>query len=181
MKIEHAFTYQYETKHFGKMLEHAPVKEGSCFDNVINFCKLYKELSRNTSVSLVLGLRGWDNACTMGYHYLVKDDDTGEFTDPQYSRYTFIELHNWSLEDYVKECNEFEQRHGERHSSEFYQWYKENGFYSPMLNALKLIKSLASYRIHGLSDKAIKEYINEYLVSEEPRYGTQVIQFRNLD
>ena len=43
MKIEHAFTYQYETKHFGKMLEHAPVKEGSCFDNVINFCNLYKE------------------------------------------------------------------------------------------------------------------------------------------
>ena len=64
MKIEHAFTYQYETKRFGKMLEHSPAKEGSCFDNVINFCKLYREKGRNTGVSLVVGLRGWDNACT---------------------------------------------------------------------------------------------------------------------
>lgn len=181
MKIEHAFTYQYETKHFGKMLEHSPAKEGSCFDNVINFCKLYREKGRNTGVSLVVGLRGWDNACTMGYHYLVKDDDTGEFSDPQYSRYTFIELHNWSLDEYIKECDEFEAQHGERHSSEFYEWYKENGFYKPMINALKLIKSLAGYRIPTLSDKAIKDYVDTYLVSEKPKYGTQIIKRLNLD
>lgn len=180
MKIEHAFTWQYEIKHFGEMLKHVPTKEGSCFENVINYCELYKSKGRNVSVSLVVGLRAWEEHCTAGYHYLVKDDDTGEFSDPQYSRYTFIEVHNWSLEEYKQECNEYKLVHGEGHSSEFFQWYKENGFYKIMVNAVKLIKSLAGHRIH-LTDKQIKEYFYEVLVSQKPKYGCQKIQTLNVN
>ena len=85
MKINQADTYKYEISHFGKLVEHAEGKAGACFDNVIDYCEKYKELGQNTGVSLVLGLRTFDDdKCTMCYHYLVKNNDTGEFSDPQY-------------------------------------------------------------------------------------------------
>lgn len=175
MKIEHAFTWKYEMNHFGEMLEHAPTKEGSCFENVINFCELYKSKGRNTSVSLVIGLRSWDNSCTAGYHYLVKDDDTGEFSDPQYSRYTFIEIHNWSLEDYKKDCKEFEDTYGFAQTSEFYQGYVNNGFGKAFESALTLIKALAEWRIK-LTNADIKERCMRGLIDATPKYGVQVVK-----
>ena len=180
MKIEHAFTYQYETKHFGKMLEHSPTKKGSCFENVINYCKLYKSLGRNTSVSLVVGLRSWEEHCTMGYHYLVRDDDTLEYSDPQYSSYTFVELHNWTLEDYEQECKEYEEAFGEQHCDEFFQWYCSIGFGKALESAVKLIKNLAGYRIK-LTDKEIKERFREGYYGNAPKYGKQAIQHLNVD
>ena len=77
MKIEHAFTYKYEKK-FKEPVEYGMIKAGQCFKNVINICEAYRNRGSNTSVSLVLGLRGWDHGgCTACYHYLVKDDDMG--------------------------------------------------------------------------------------------------------
>lgn len=180
MKIEHAFTWKYEMNHFGEMLEHPPTKEGSCFENVINFCELYKSKGRNTSVSLVIGLRAWEDSCTAGYHYLVKDDDTGEFSDPQYSRYTFIEIHNWSLEDYKKDCNEFFKEHDFEQSSEFYQWYVNNGFGKSFEKGLGFIKSLATWRIK-LTDADIKERCTARFIDAEPKYGKQVVSKLEVD
>lgn len=180
MKIEHAFTWKYEMNHFGEMLEHAPTKEGSCFENVINFCEFYKSKGRNTSVSLVVGLRAWEDSCTAGYHYLVKDDDTGEFSDPQYSRYTFIEIHNWSLEDYKKDCKEFEDTYGFAQTSEFYHWYVNNGFGKSFEKGLELIKCLANRRIK-LRNADIKERCETDFIDAKPRYGSQVIQKLAVD
>lgn len=180
MKIEHAFTYQYETKHFGEMLEHTEIKEGHCFENVINFCDLYNSKGRNTGVSLVVGLRAWDfGGCTSGYHYLVKDIDTGEFSDPQYSRYTFVEIHSWSLEEYKKDLEGFYIEQGFEQSSEFFQWYCDNGFGKVFEKSLELIKALASCRVK-LSNKEIKEDCARNLPAVQPKYGTQIIEFKNV-
>lgn len=180
MKIEHAFTWQYEMKHFGEMLKHVPTKEGSCFENVINYCELYKSKGRNVSVSLVIGLRAWEEHCTAGYHYLVKDEDTGEYSDPQYSRYTFIEIHNWSLEDYKKDCEEFAEEYDCQQTSEFYHFYVNNGFGKAFEKGLSLIKALASRRIR-LPDAAIKERCLQGFLDSKPKYGTQVIKRLNVD
>lgn len=180
MKIEHAFTYKYETNHFGVMLDHVGIKEGRCFENVTSFCETYRKRGRNVSVSLVIGLRSWENSsCTSGYHYLVRDDETGEFSDPQYSRYTFIEIHNWSLEDYKKDCEEFVEECGIEQSSEFFQWYCENGFSKTFKKGLQFIKAIASYRVR-LSDKDIKEDCATGIVYAKPKYGTKVIQYLNV-
>lgn len=179
MKIQHAFTYRYDINHFGCSIEHSGIKEASCFDNVIEFCKAYQSKGRNVGVALVVGLRGWEESCTMGYHYLVKDLDTEEFADPQYSRYTFIELHSWTLEDYERECSEFEQVYGEKHCSEFYQWYCSNGYRKVMENGVKLIKSLSDCGVK-LSDESIRDYFREDFENVKPKYGTQQIYKINV-
>ena len=178
MKIHQADTYKYEMKHFGKLLNQDKGKEGACFDNVVNFCKEYNAASRNTSVSLVMGLRTYDDGhCTMGYHYLVRDDDTLEFVDPQYWRYTFVELHNWTLDDYNKDCDEFHREYGFTQSSEFFQWYCSNGYRKVFQNSIRLIKSLSDIKI---SDKSINEYFKDEYVNAEPKYGTKQLHKLNV-
>lgn len=181
MRIEQADTYKYEMKHFGKLLDQGHGEDGACYKNVKTFCKEYKDMGRNVSVSLVVGIRTWcDDEATYGYHYLVKDDDTGEFADPQYWRFTFIELHNWSLEDYIKESDEYEKASGQHHLNEFFAWCCTDGFEKTIENALKLIKSLSNYKVR-LSNKTIEQYCREQYSECPPTYGKRVITRLILD
>lgn len=181
MKIHQANTYVYEKKHFGKLLEQDKGVAGECFKNVKQFCKEYRALGRHASVSLVIGMKAWDSGdATMCYHYLVKDDETGEFTDPQYWRYTFIELHNWSLEEYEKECDKFESENDYHPAQEFFTWYVYSGYAKIIENSIKLIKSLASWRVK-LSDKAIETYLKGEYDDCQPKFGTRIIEKLQID
>lgn len=181
MTIHQANTYKYEMKHFGKLLEQNKGAEGECFKNVKKFCKDYLELDRDVSVSLVIGMRAWcEGEATMCYHYLVKDNTTGEFIDPQYWRYTFIELHNWSLEDYEQECNHFEEKFGYPPAQEFFSWYCQSGYRKIIENALKLIKSLSHFRVK-LPDKKIESYCRDFGDVVSPIFGKKVISKLIID
>lgn len=178
MEIKQAFTYKYETKHFGEMLKH-DVVAGQCFKNVANFCKTYADKGRNVMVSLTFGMRTYEEGATSyGYHYLVRDADTGEYSDPQYSRYTFVELHSWTLEDYVKECKEFENVHDIYPAEEFAYHYVHR-FKKQLSAAMKFIKSQGYCK---LTDAEIRESVRtdvkELLV--KPKYGTQEIYCFNI-
>lgn len=176
MKIHQANTYAYEKKHFGKLLEQDKGVAGECFKNVKQFCKEYRALGRQASVSLVIGMKAWDTGdATMCYHYLVKDDETGEYADPQYWRYTFIELHNWTLEEYEKECDKFESENDYHPAQEFFSWYVYSGYAKIIENSIKLIKSLASWRVK-LSDKAIETYLKGEYDDCQPKFGTRIIE-----
>ncbi|MNK14267.1 hypothetical protein D3C87_323670 [compost metagenome] len=184
MKIYQANTYDYEMKHFGRLLKQDRGEEASCFKNVKQFCRDYIKEGRDVSVSLVVGLRGWcDQAgSTLSYHYLVKDNETGEFTDPQYWRFTFIELHNWSLKDYEKECNEFQEIYDKHPKQEFFKWYCDFGFLHIIEHSLKLIKSFSSGQRLRLSNKRIEEYCRDDDCDYEiPKYGKGMIPLLDLD
>lgn len=179
MKINQVDTYKYEISHFGKLVEHAEGKAGACFDNVIDYCEKYKELGQNTGVSLVLGLRTFDDdKCIMCYHYLVKNNNTGEFSDPQYWRYTFVELHNWSLDEYKREIEEFENEKGFRQSSEFFQWYCENNN-KALKSVIKLIKDLADGKVK-LTSQAIRDYFELGYINFKPTYGKKMFSLLNV-
>ena len=181
MKIEQANTYLYEMNHFGKLSEMDKGTAGECFKNVKQFCKDYRNLGRKCSVSLVIGMKAWDSAdVTMCYHYLVKDDDTGEYADPQYWRYTFIELHNWSLEEYEQECDKFESENGYHPAQEFFTWYCFSGYGKVIENTLKLIKSLSDFRVK-VSDKAIESYCRNGYDDCQPKFGNRVIKKLRID
>lgn len=179
MQIKQAFTYGYEQEHFGKNLEHVTVAS-ECFKNVKNYCKTYKELGRNVRVSLVMGLRAWDSGtCTYGYHYLVKDADTGQYSDPQYSRYTFVELHSWTPEEYEQECKMFEHNYDGHPAEEFAFYYVE--LYQKQLRAaLKFIKTNGWSRL--LSDKAINEYVSLFdeQLTAKPEFGKTEVALFNI-
>jgi hypothetical protein len=181
MKIQQADTYQYEMKHFNKLLGMDKGVAGECFKNVKQFCKEYQSAGRKTSISLVIGMKSWDSGeVTMCYHYLVKDDETGEYTDPQYWRYTFIELHNWTLEDYTKECDRFEDEHDYHPAQEFFTWYCFNGFGKTIENSVKLIKSLSDFRVK-ISDKAIECYCRDGYDDCQPKFGNRIIEKLRID
>lgn len=181
MKIHQANSYAYEMNHFGKPLEFSSGVAGECFKNVKQFCKEYTNAGRNVSVSLVIGMRSWDSGeATMCYHYLVKDNETGEYSDPQYRRYTFIELHNWSLEDYEKECDKFESENDYHPAQEFFTWYVYSGYAKVIENSVKLIKSLSSWRVK-LSDKAIETYLKGEYDDCQPKFGTRIIEKLQID
>ena len=178
MQIKQSNTYKYETKHFGKMLEH-DVVAGECFNNVKTFCSTYASLGRNVSVSVVIGMRSWDDGgATYGYHYLVKDEDTGEYSDPQYARYTFVELHSWSLKDYIRECEVFEDKYGGPPAEEFAFHYAVI-YKKQLLAALKFIKSQGWCRV---SDAKLKEYlqIDADVLTVQPKYGRKAIECFNI-
>lgn len=181
MKIHQANTYAYEKKHFGKLLEQDKGVPGECFKNVKKFCKEYKDLGRDVSVSLVIGMKAFEFAdVAMCYHYLVKDNETGEYADPQYWRYTFIELHNWSLEDYEKECDKFESENEFHPAQEFFSWYNYSGYHKAMVNAMNLIKNIATWK-PKLSDKAIESYFKDTYDDCQPKYGTRIIEKLQID
>lgn len=181
MKIQQANTYVYEKENFGRLLEQDKGVPGQCYRNVKQFCKDYQLLGKDVSVSLVVGMRAWDSGqATMCYHYLVKDNQTGEFADPQYWRYTFIELHNWSVSDYIKECEMFEDEHGYHPAEEFFSWYCSNGYSKIIENSLKLIKSLSCWRLK-LSEKDIEIYCRNEYAGCKPNYGHQVIEKLRID
>lgn len=181
MKIQQANTYKYEMAHFNKLLDQDKGVAGQCYKNVRQFCKDYQNEDRDVSVSLVIGMKAWcEGGPTMCYHYLVKDNETGEFADPQYWRYTFIELHNWSLEDYEKECDKFESENGYHPAQEFFTWYVYNGYSKVIENSLKLIKSLSSWQVK-LSDKTIANYLKGEYDDCQPKFGTKIIQKLDID
>lgn len=181
MKIHQANTYTYENGHFGKLLEQGQGVPGECFKNVKKFCEDYRLAGRDVSVSLVVGMKAWDTAeATMCYHYLVKDNQTGEFADPQYWRYTFIELHNRSLEEYNQECDKFQEENGYHPAEEFFSWYCLNGYGKAIEHSLKLIKSLSDFRVK-LADKEIEAYRRGCYDGCKPLYGKQVIEKLRID
>lgn len=178
MQIKQASTYRYDQRHFQRNIDHEVTVAGECFRNVKDYCRTYEKLGRNVLVSLVFGLRTWEDNCTYGYHYLVKDCDTGEYSDPQYSRYTFVELHSWSLVDYEKECGEFEENYGIHPAEEFAYHYVRN--YKKQLSAaMKFIKSQGHCK---LTDAEIKEvcYTSPYQHTEMPKYGTKEIKLFDI-
>lgn len=178
MQIKQAFTYRYDQKHFQHNIEHEVTEAGACFRNVKGYCKTYEELGRNCHVSLVFGLRTWDSGCSAGYHYLVKDASTGEYSDPQYSRYTFVELHSWSLSEYMKECEEFEALH-KTHPAEEFAYHYVREYKKQLSAALKFIKAQGHCK---LSDAEIKEicYTDPLQHTEIPKYGKKEIEPLNI-
>lgn len=178
MQIKQAFTYRYDQNYFQRNIEHKVTKAGECFRNVKGYCNTYENLGRNVSVALVFGLRSWDTSCTYGYHYLVKDSDTGEYSDPQYSRHTFVELHSWSLSDYEKECKEFEENHNV-HPAEEFAYYYVLKYKKQLLAAMKFIKSQGHCK---LTDAEIKEvcYTDPEQHIEIPKYGKKEIEPLNI-
>lgn len=178
MQIKQSYTYKYEQRHFSRNIDHPITEGGQCFKNVKGYCKTYRELGRNVLVSLVFGMRSWDDGnCTYGYHYLVKDAETGEFSDPQYSRYTFVELHSWEPEDYEKECSEFESEQGVHPAEEFAYSYVLK-YNKQILAAMRFIKTQGWCK---LSDKKLKEVCSADPDEVcEPQYGKQEISLFNI-
>jgi hypothetical protein len=179
LKIQQADRYKYEMRHFGKSVEGFKIESGQCFENVKGFCDKYASLGRSVRVSLVLGLRTWGKSdLTFGYHYLVHDEDTGEYSDPQYGRYTFIELHSWSVKEYDKECVEFERSYDMHPAQEFAYHYIEK--YKKQLTAvIKLIKTQGHCK---LSDANIRARLtSEPEERIQPKFGRQEIELFRID
>lgn len=179
MQIKQSYTYKYEQKHFSRNIEHKETVGGQCFKNVKGYCKTYKELGRNVLVSLVFGMRSWDDGnCTYGYHYLVKDADTGEFTDPQYSRYTFVELHSWTPEEYDKECDEFEFEN-KVHPAEEFAYHYVMKYNKQILAVMRFIKTQGWCKT---SDKKLKDvcYVDPEELNVKPKYGNQELELFNI-
>jgi hypothetical protein len=175
VEIKQANTYTYEMKHFGELLKLGSGVPGECFKNCKHFAEQYRKLGRDVSISLVLGMRSFESSdVAMCYHYLLKDNETQEYIDPQYWRYTFIELHNWSVEEYIKDCCNFEDEHGIHPAEEFFMWYVENGYNKVLENSMRCIKALSNIRVR-LSDNKIKEYLSATGCGFKPTYGKQVI------
>lgn len=121
--IVQASTYHYDMRHFGKYLDCTHGESGACYSNVFLFADFYKKVGREFDVVLTFGGRSWDNANVFGYHYVLRDTETREYIDPQYSRSTLLPVHEWTLAEYRKEFDEFVKDTGEIPTGDFAAFY----------------------------------------------------------
>ncbi len=176
--IHQADTYKYDMKHFGKDTKCDQGASGECYNNVFAFAKHYKQLGKIMNIILVFGGRAWDNNNVFGFHYLLQDANTGEYIDPQYRRYTFFPVHQWTVEEYKVDMKEFKKRFGYKQAEEFAAWYCDK--HKDYVEAGSLmVRAMADYR--KPSKKVIQERMKICCDVIKPQQGKCLVKMVIFD
>lgn len=174
--IYRANTSEYNYSHFNTLDVSAPKGVmNHCYDNIVLYAKHYTKLGRDVSIVLVLGGKGLNGDNGVTYHFLLEDNVTGEYIDPQLDTFTFILVHKWTFAEYKQERAKFKKLRNSDFTGHIFLWYVAED-YDYLYSGLMLIQSIVQDK---LTKKEVKQYM-KYMKSNimygySPKFGECLI------
>jgi hypothetical protein len=176
--IRRADTDSYNFSHFNVAEVSCPAGiKNRCFDNCLIYAKHYRKLGRDVSIVLGIGGKGLGRDVGFTYHYLLQDNETGEYIDPQLNTSVILPIHKWSVEEYSSERKKFKRLKNSKEypTGHIFLYYLAEEYDYIYAGSL-LIRSLVDAKLSKRKIKDYLKYMKSYIhYGYSPKFGECLI------